>query len=281
MPKRARSARYGSGGSKKARRARPRVTYRKKSAFRRRKSFSAKRAPVTECKKKEIEPTTPIQVNTSATDIPSGTVSTIKNFVYIPDVWATMKRGFNPDEMVGQDMFLKWLHVKVRLNFGQNGMLNLTTRVRVRAIHGWIMLPGCVVDEGDNTDYLNEAKNVLSQEMDKILSGPDKTKIRILSDRTITRNPMAVIDSGGTVQLPKRSQDLHFKWAPMRKIRYSQAKTGVADTYIPDPTVGLWIPFYVLWDQSSGEAPLAPPTLFKPSNGAYYQKREEMYFTDS
>lgn len=258
-----------------------RRVYRKVSPFRKRRAKSKARAPLVECKKKEVEPTTVSQVSTSSADVTSGTVATIKNFVQIPKTWSSMKRGFNQDEMVGQDLFLKWLHVKVRLNFAQNGMLNLKTRVRVRCIHGWVMLPGCVDDAGSNTDYYQEVKNVLGQEMDKVLAGPDKTKIRILSDRIITRSPVAVINSQGGVQLPKRSEDLHFKWAPMRKIRYSQPKIGQADTYIPDPTVGLWIPFYVLWDQSSGEAPLAPPTIFKPVDGVYQQTREEMYYTDS
>jgi len=279
MPKRARTSRRGSGGSKRSRRS---VTYRKKSPFRKRKALSKKRAPLVECKKKEIPPAaTPSQVNTSAATTNSGTVASIRDFTRIPDAWASMQRGFDQDQMVGQDLFLKWLHVKVRLNFGQLGMLNLKTRVRVRALHGWIMLPGCTT-AGTNTDYLGEVKNVLGAEMDKILAGPDKTKIRILSDRIITRFPQAVIDSGGAVQMPKRSEDLHFKWSPMRKIRYSQVKTsGPANTYIPDPTVGLWIPFYVLWDQSSGEAPAAPITQFKPSDGVYFQTREEMYYTDS
>ena len=54
------------------------------------------------------------------------------------------------------------------------------------------MLPGCVDADGLNTSYIQETQNVLKQEMEKILSGPDKTKIRILSDRIITRSPVAV-----------------------------------------------------------------------------------------
>lgn len=281
MPKRARSARYGTGGRKVRRSVKK--TYRKKSAFARRKSFSQKRAPVTECKKKEVEPVAPVTVCTEAArSIGYGSDSAVEDFAYVPETWASMKRGFNEDEMIGRDLFLKWLHVKIRLKYNHSKMQEFTYRTRLRAIHGWVMLPGCVVDEStsNNTDYEQEVKTVLKNEMNKVLSGPDKSKIRILSDRIITRGTMSTIDSAGKVNLPRRSQDLHFKWAPMRKIRYDQALYNVADTYTPDPSVGQWIPFYVLWEQSPAEAPTGGGSM-AAADMTFFQKREEMYFTDS
>jgi hypothetical protein len=48
----------------------------------------------------------PSQVNGSASDIPYGTVATIKNFTIILDTWASMKRGFNENEMVKSANFI-------------------------------------------------------------------------------------------------------------------------------------------------------------------------------
>lgn len=278
MPKRRRS---GTGARKRPRSRR--LSYRKKSAFSRRKSFSKKRAPVVECKKKEVEPGPPASVCTVATrSVPYGTLNGIEDFAYVPETWIKMTRGFNEDEMVGRDLFLKWLHVKIRLNYNHPKMLSWIYRTRVRVIHGWVMLPGCVVDDEstNNTDYEEEVKTVLKNEMNKVLSGPDKTKIRILSDRMLTRGTFSTIDSGGAVNVPRRSQDLHLKWSPMRKIRYDQPVYGEANNFLPDPSVGLWIPFYCLWDQSSGEAPAGGGDV-AAADMTHYQKREEMYFSDS
>ena len=261
-------------------------TIRKKGAFANRKNLTAQRAPLVECKKKEIEPTTPSQEYTLATSIPYGTVAPASAFVRVPDVWKEMQRGTDADQMVGRDMFLKWLHVKKRLSFAHLGMLNFPYRVRVRCIHGWVMLPGFTPEEGENTDYLQEVKNVIDQEFSKVLAGPDKSKVRVLSDRTITRGTYSVIDGQANVQVPRRSEDLHFKWSPMRKVRYDQYKVGTdPKVYIPEPTAGLWIPFYICWDQSSGEAPGSSGGgdggEVKPTETVFTQRREEMYFTDS
>ena len=288
MPKRGRSA----GGQRPKRRRTTRTLYRKKSAFARRKSFSKKRAPVTECKKKEIPPAAALATvcNEPTRTVNYQTMSNIEDFTYVPTTWLSMKRGFNESEMVGRDIFLKWLHVKHRLSWSNVQNQQWKYRVRVRVMHGWIMLPGCVPDGTPGspeykTDYLQEVKNVLKVEMSKVLAGPDKTKVRILSDRMVTRGgSFSAIDSGGTVIVPRRSHDIHFKWSPMRKIRYDQAVYGEPATFRPEPSVGQWIPFYALWDQSASEAPDGdsgtPPkqTIY---DMAQKYTREEMYFTDS
>lgn len=272
---------YASRSSR--RRPARRRTYRKKSAFKSRKSFSAKRAPVTECKKKEIEPVAAAPINQEPTRVGAqGTMFPVGDYVKVPATWATMKRGFNEDEMTGRDMFLKWLHVKTRLSWSHEFMQKWAYRVRVRCVHGWVMLPGCTPEEGENTDHLAEAKRVIEEEFSKVLAGPDKTKIRILSDTTITRGTFTTIQSDGTVNVPRVDMDLHHKWSPFRKIRYDQPAKGLDDTFIPDPTVGLWIPFYFHWDQTLSQAPtIASPVTIPASNFTKGIYREEMYFTDS
>ena len=80
--------------------------------------------------------------------IPYGTVPAASAFVKVPDVWQSMQRGTDPDQMVGRDMFLKWLHVKKRLSFAHEGMMKFPYRVRVRCVHGWVMLPGYIYPSG-------------------------------------------------------------------------------------------------------------------------------------
>ncbi len=259
-------------------------TIRKKGAFANRKKVSAQRAPLVECKKKEIEPVDPAtDYQSDGSPIPYGVVPVASAFVQVPEVWQKMQRGIDPDQMVGRDLFLKWLHVKKRLSFAHIGMLEFPYRVRVRCIHGWVMLPGFTPAAGDNTDYEQEVRNVIDQEFSKILAGPDKSKVRVLSDRTITRGTYSVIDGQANVQVPRRSEDLHFKWSPMRKVRYDQELKGSnPKEFLPEPTAGLWIPFYMCWDQSTGEAPvLSPNGSLKAEDTVRSQKREEMYFTDS
>lgn len=290
MPKRARASTYGSGGKKKAR-TRRRCVYRKRSAFKRRKSFSAKRAPVTECKKKEVEPEPSASaVNGSNTEYPQGTLMPIYegptsgSFISIPATWAKMKRGFNEDEMTGRDIFLKWLHVKRRLSWNTTKMTQWNYRIRCRCVHGWVMLPGCTPEAGENTDHMAEVANILKEEFSKVLAGPDKTKVRILSDRMVTRDPNFALQADGKTLAPRRSFDLHYKWAPMRKIRYDQPEKDDATNsiFLPEPSAGLWIPFHFEWDQSNAEAPvLGTAPKVKPQDFVHALTREEMYFTDS
>ena len=72
---------------------------------------------------------------------------------------------------------------------------------------------------------------------------------------------------------------LNFKWAPMRKIRYDEAKTMVADTYLPEPVMGQWIPFWCIWDQSGLN--VTDVTELNVSNQPSFIHREVMYFTDA
>jgi hypothetical protein len=132
-------------------------------------------------------------VNGSGVEYPQGTLFPITDgtangtFISIPTTWATMTRGFNEDEMTGRDIFLKWLHVKRRLSWSTEKMTEWNYRVRCRCVHGWVMLPGCTPVTGQNTDHVAEVTNVLKEEFSKVLAGPDKTKVRILSDRIVTR----------------------------------------------------------------------------------------------
>ena len=75
-----------------------------------------------------------------------------------------------------------------------------------------------------------------------------------------------------------------MKWAPMRKIRYSQPLqvSGQPSTteFLPEPTAGLWIPFYFFWDQTNEQAPTTGASV-RPVDLTSVQTREDLYFTDS
>lgn len=279
MPKRARSGKFGSGGSKRTRRpARSRM--RKKSAFRNRRTKTKARAPLVECKKKEVD-NTASAIPLTFSDITSSENSVpVEEFTYVPQPWLTMVRGVGNENMIGRDLFLKWLHVKVRLTMPAS----FDGRFRFRIMHGWIMLPGCEPERNDqgviiqNTDYLGETRKVMAEEFRKLLEGPDKTKIRMLGDKWYTPRVYKTVDKPSSIVNPIQPIDLHFKWSPMRKVRYDQKlKSATSDIgpYMPDPARGLWVPFYTLWDQSYLSAPAISSSHTKMIS------RQTMYFTDS
>ena len=72
----------------------------------------------------------------------------------------------------------------------------------------------------------------------------------------------------------------------MRKVRYDQLVVNSnPPTFKPEPTAGLWIPFYMCWDQSTGEAPSTGGSgavgNLKAADTVRSQTREIMFYTDS
>ena len=275
--------RASSARTRRLTKARP---ARRRTATVYRKRKSAARAPLVECKHKEIEPpTVPVFMSDMTErgpysiipiDQDNGGDASKKSYIHIPATWNKMTRGLNDDQMVGKDLFAKWLHVKVRVSF--NHSTSLFGRMRLRVMHGWVMLPGCVPDGGENTNFLGDATKILKEEFGKILAGPDKTKVRLLSDRWLTRSPITGIDAVASVKTSRLPMDYHFKWSPMRKIRYDQEDVDVSGRFFPSPNEGLWIPFWCIWDQSSQQAASGyiPGTV-----GPQQQVREDFYYTDS
>lgn len=252
--------------------------YKKRSALRPRKVKQ-------ECKKKEIEPVSPLPLDGRSEALQGNTTLVpIDTFSAVPAVWTSMTLGVQKDEMTGRDMCLKYLHVKMRITFPAAGLV--TSPAYFRVMHGWVKMPGCPTPEDDvknvTTRFKTDVDVILKREFSKVLEGPDRSVVQLLSDRMITRKGVNA-DGGGT-GMSRMPIDLHFKWAPNRVIRYDTKLYGggLLDR-IPTVTNGLWIPFYVVWQQtntlmSSSEA--GSPSI-KWNILSSYQKRETMYFTDS
>lgn len=234
-----------------------------------------------ECKKKELAPSDPLPLDGRSTQINTSLVP-ITQFSKVPDVWTSMTRGVNQDEMVGRDMCLKYLHVKMRITFPAAELLPWTPYFRV--MHGWVKMPGCPrpADGSGNTTaaFKNDVDVILAREFGKVLEGPDKSIVRVLSDKIISRK--GVNTNGTAVAMQRMPIDLHFKWAPNRVIRYDTKLYGggVLD-YIPDITAGLWIPWYAVWQQTNTLAAGSFTVDMTWNKLSSQQTREIMYFTDS
>jgi hypothetical protein len=238
-----------------------------------------------ECKKKEIVPVNPLPLDGRDEALTGNTsLVSIDSFSFVPDVWTSMTLGVQKDEMVGRDMCLKYLHVKMRITFP--AAYGVTAPGYFRVMHGWVKMPGCPTPEDDTKNTTDRFKTdvdvILKREFSKVLEGPDRSVVQLISDRMITRK--GVNTDGAAKSVSRMPIDLHFKWAPNRVIRYDTKLYGgnLLDR-IPTATNGLWIPFYVVWQQtntlmSSTEA--GSPAV-KWNMLSSYQKRETMYFTDS
>ena len=166
MAKRKRTSTATRRGRTRQRTSRKRAARPRRSTARSRKAKSRARAPITETKQKVIENV----VVASATNLKHPYVGTatqalpVDTNLYIPPTWASMKRGFNPDEMTGRDLFMKWLTVKVDLRFTKCHLIPSVLSYRI--MHGWCLLPACLTEEGSsaNADYKQMVTNVLEHE---------------------------------------------------------------------------------------------------------------------
>lgn len=191
--------------------------------------------------------------NIAATNV----LTEIDHFSKVPHVWTYMTRGVNSDEMVGRDICLKYLHIKMRITFPQAVAIPATPYFRV--MHGWVMMPGCPRPEDGSGNTVESFKTdvdiILKREFAKVLEGPDRSIVRLLSDKVITRKGVNTIGTATSMQ--RLPIDLHFKWAPNRVMRYdSKLHSGTTQEFIPDTTKGLWIPFYVVWQQTKLHNPI-------------------------
>jgi hypothetical protein len=173
-----------------------------------------------ECKKKEIAPADPLPLNSDSAPMTDDLQSIIK-FSKIPQTWVRMTRGVNQDQLIGQDCCIKYIHVKQRITFPNMKEIELIPYLRV--MHGWVKMSGAALPADGATNvpasFNTSVDTVLAREFGKILEGPDKSVVRLLSDRIIHRKGILL----GDKNLQRLPIDLHFKWAPNRVTRYSTA----------------------------------------------------------
>lgn len=277
-------------------------------SYRARRFGSSKRAAWVETKHKELDASTlgsgliswtGLQAVTDSTADPPTFSAKVTNYVNVPTTWKTMTRGVDPDQIVGQDIFAKWLNVKLAINY--NLMDHISVPSRIRLLWGWCKItPGqyeTPLSDHSNTDYEAGVRTVLAQVFDKPLNHNDKTQLQLLGDEIITKQGANIINENSSgsqnEQEVIRSQvERHLKWSPMRKIRYNEPeledhageKVPSTTVFLPEVAGGLWVPFYCLWDQtelfcdsSTGSTSYGNATTHRPR----YCFREDFYYTDA
>ena len=251
--------------------------YKRRRTARRRSSLRP-RMVKQEMKKKEIAPTDALPLNSDATAM-TNTLQSIIKFSKVPETWVRMTRGVNQDQLIGQDCCIKYIHVKQRITFPNMKEIELIPYFRV--MHGWVKMSGAALpaDGATNTaaSFNATVDTVLAREFSKVLEGPDRSVVRVLSDKVITRKGILL----GDKNLQRLPIDLHFKWAPNRVTRYSTAEYGNVGDFLPTATDGLWIPWYAVWDQTNTFLSGSVPSGYTFNALASQQTRETLYFTDS
>ena len=246
-------------------------------------------------------------VLTNGNITPKTSASAITNYVYVPDTWKKMTRGFNESEMSGRDIFAKNLCVKMLLNYSnmQEDPVELTFRI----LHGWLKVPPQYIPEEEltNPDYEQQVKNVVEDEFGIILKNPSNKRLKILSDRTFSV-PMKTIEtpdaSSNASLIHRRERRFVFNWKFNRKLTYSrnriitpgpgddgydsdlseQAPTK-SDTDFWIQTKGqLWVPFWLIWDKTEltgGQLGTNYASQGSATERPRFAMREDFYFTDS
>lgn len=302
---RSRSSGFSSRGSSRARSASGRGFRR---GYASRRFGSSKRASWVETKHKEKDASviedgliawTGLQAVTDATATPPTFASKVTNYVNVPDTWKTMTRGVDPDQIVGQDIFAKWLNVKLAINYSL--MNHLSVQSRIRLLWGWCKItPGqyeTPISEHSNTDYEAGVRTVLAQVFEKPLNHNDKTQLQLLGDEILVPFNNNIVNenetaSGDEQQVQRKQVERHLKWSPMRKIRYNEPeledhageKVPSTTVFLPEVAGGLWVPFYCMWDQTElycDESTGATSYGARDTHRPRYCFREDFYYTDA
>lgn len=269
---------------------------------------------------------------------PTNRATAIEPHTHVPFVWHNMERNVQPTGYIGQDIFVKWLTCKFRFNFKE--MTSVGIQVKMRVIHGYCRLSGQDLDPSipngvypteagefatiaSNTGHLQELiKPIVHEELGKFLEGPDRSILRVLGTQTIkpTKGMPSTVPANDpnvkttglfqTCAFPRAAVTITCKWAPMKKVRYSEsvgAQAGnalILNQFCPsiseDPA-GLWVPFVTIIDDTAlgvvtnpdpqytagaaagftSPTDMRPFTYNNPKARPGIVCRETMYYTDS
>lgn len=287
-----------------------------------RKKKASVRAPLVECKIRECQGTVDLHVSSLHYD-PSvmsdhdhgGDMSGTRiSTLIIPHSFQFMERGLKPNEMVGNDVFSKWVRMNVQVDYSQcHGYQGPIT---YQVIQGWckeplnpttaVMKPlnnGCtqpeVVEVRDKTLCEAHVKKIMDKAYADPLMFGNGTDIKIIKRTRVVAKPTfaGVVAGAGAGAAPHQTfirpnKLMKFKWTPMRKIQYEPHHanpTGTINTpsYVAGHDYfacwsGNWIPFVYFQPEMQhlgGAGAAGSTTVIDKTPIVRYVDRH--YFTDS
>jgi len=257
----------------RASRARSARTYKATSTKAQRKIQSALRSPLVEQKRNEIYSLTPSPLFTDA----------LSTTLWIPNSWEFMEQGVENNEMIGVQLFSKWLTAKMLVDF--TALREYSAPYQLRVVQGYCKLPPnpdfTEIGTWRDSDLQTHTLSVVKEEFTSILHQADKSRVKILKDFTI--NPsvnVAQVPTSGTPPTTfvtmnhRKNRVLDFKWTMMRKIKYQSYDN--AGTPKMSPLRDVWIPFvFFIRDplsqkKSGGAAQPVPSPDISMSQKHYY-----------
>lgn len=250
--------------------------YKASSTKAQRKIQSALRSPLVEQKRNEIYSLTPSALFTDA----------LSTTLWIPNSWEFMSQGTEQNEIIGVQIFSKWLTAKMLVDF--EPLRGYSAPYQLRVVQGYCKMPPnpdlTEVGSWRAADLQTHTLSIVKEEFTSILHQADKSRVKILKDFTL--NPtvtVAQIPTSGTPPTTwvtmnhRKNRVLDFKWTMMRKIKYTSYDNN-GDPQM-SPLRNVWIPFVffirdpLLQLESDSETNPVPSPFISMS--------QKHYFTDA
>lgn len=242
----------------------------------------AKRAPIVETKKKS-----------SAGTLQFGDYYN----VVIPDCYEVHQQGLLEQDVIGSQIFAKYLNSQFQITFAQDEIQQLNQPIVLQVMYGWCKLPENIAPTrsapptppGPNDGVVHgfspqeHVKNYLTEIFNPNVTLPknDREILKLkfnkefhLIGSQIVFDDQATSSSG--ILRYRKPLNFYCKWKPMRKLKLEQVSpnaTGASTHLSPSNKPGQWIPFFACINKTNSTATgdAAPICL---TNSTFY-------FTDS
>lgn len=257
----------------RASRKRSAQRYKSSSTKAQRKIQSALRSPLVEQKRNEIYSLTPVDLYDTADS----------STLWIPNSWEFMEQGVENNQLLGVQLFSKWLTAKMLLDF--TTLREYSAPYQLRIVQGYCKLPPnptlTEIGTWRADDLQTHTLSIVKEEFTSILHQADKSRVKVLKDFTL--NPgvtVAQVPTSGTPPTTfvtmnhRKNRVLDFKWTMMRKIKYQSYDNAGSPKM--SPLRDVWIPFvFFLRDplnqkKSAGDPQVVPSPLISMTQKHYY-----------
>jgi len=263
-------------GRKRARRVRNK---RRGNPYKYQGNMVAKRAPIVETKKK-----------TSAGTIQFGDYYN----VIIPDAYEVHQQGLLDTNIVGSNIFAKYLNSQFQITFAQDEIQQLNQPIVLQILFGWCKLPenipptkaaagsapganDGVVHDFNPTDHVKRYlrsifdPNVTLPKNDReIFKLKFNKEYHLIGSQIVFDDQMA--SSTGILRY-RKPINFYCKWKPMRKLKLEQVSnlaTGAMTHFSPSNKPGQWIPFFACINKTNTTATGAAAPICLTNSTFYY-----------
>lgn len=237
------------------------------------------RAPIVECKKK----------------VSAGTLQFGDYYnVVIPDCYEVHTQGLQETNVIGNQIFGKYLNSQFQITFAQDAIQQLNQPIVLQILYGWCKLPENIAPTkaeagqpaGANDGVIHgfspqtHVENYLRSIFDPRVTLPknDREVLKLKYNREFNLVGSQIIWHEDEYKTLRFRKPLNFypKWKPMRKLKLETVTpnaTGAATHLSPCNKPGQWIPFFACINKTNATATgdAAPICLTNSS----------FYFTDS